>query len=279
MAFLELFDETLDINSTENYELGINAGPDGFSFCLLDTLRNKFVLIRSFEPDDNKYYNSEIISEIIQKDDFLTKPYRKVRIITPSQKFTLVPSPLYDPAKKDEYFTFNQRLEPGRKIFSNRIQDPDSFVIFSVQEAMHELFTEVYPGVDPCIHIVPLFDHISHARKSVSGNYIHIHVERDYFNLIIFSSKLEFCNTFSYRNISDILYFVMNVFNKLAIRQEQTVFFSGLTEKYDELSSNFSIYVRTVKFAVPGSRFTFSYVFNGIELHRHLNLFNIFNCA
>ena len=36
MPFLELFDETLDINSTENYELSVQVSPDGLSFCLLD---------------------------------------------------------------------------------------------------------------------------------------------------------------------------------------------------------------------------------------------------
>ena len=48
MPFLELFDETLDINSTENYELSVQVSPDGFPFCLLDTIRNKYVLLRSF---------------------------------------------------------------------------------------------------------------------------------------------------------------------------------------------------------------------------------------
>ena len=54
MPFLELFDETLDINSTENYELSIQVSPDGLSFCLLDSVRNKFVLFRSFGAEDNK---------------------------------------------------------------------------------------------------------------------------------------------------------------------------------------------------------------------------------
>jgi hypothetical protein len=100
MPFLELFDETLDINSTENYELSVQAGPDGFSFCLLDTIRNKFVLIRAFEPDENKYYNSEKINEFISADDFLLKRYKKINILMPSAKFTLVPAPLFDPGKK-----------------------------------------------------------------------------------------------------------------------------------------------------------------------------------
>ena len=279
MPFLELFDETLDINSTDNYELAIQLSPDGLSFCLLDTIRNKFVLIRSFEPEENKYFNTEKIKELISKDDFLTKHYKKICIITPTPKFTLVPSPLFDPGKKDEYFAFNHIREEESLIISNKLYDPDLFSVFSLSKLFSDLISDFYPGVHPWHHIKPLFDHISHSRKTVNGNYIHIHVEKEYFNLIIFNNnQLIFCNTYTYRNISDILYFVLNVFKKLDIKQEETIFLSGLTEKYDDLSSNLSIYIRNLKFAEPTGKFTFSYVFNDSDLHRFLNLFSVVNC-
>ena len=279
MPFLELFDETLDINSTENYELSIQVSFDGLSFCLLDAIRNKYVLIRVFEPDDNKYYTSDSVKELFRKDDFLLKRYKSVRLIMPSPKFTLVPAQLYDPAKKDEYFLFNHIKEDDKVIITNKLPDPDSFLIFSVSKSLTDLLKTLYPGIYPWHHIKPLFNHVSHFRKSRNGNYIHIHVERDFFNIIVYNSEvLKFCNSFNYRNISDILYFVLNVFKKLDLNQEETIFFSGLTEKYDDLSSNFSIYVRNIRFAEPAGNFTFSYVFNDAELHHFLNLFTAINC-
>lgn len=279
MPFLELFDETLDINSTENYELSLQVSPDGFSFCLLDDIRRKYVLIRSFEPDENKYFNTEKLKELLSKDDFLTRKYKKVNVVMPSPKFTLVPAPLFDPAKKDEYFTFNHIAEENNTIIANKLSDPDSFLVFSVSQPICELINNTFPGIHPYHHIKPLFNHISHVRKSIHGNYIHVHVEKEFFNLIIFNNNiLKFCNTFNYRNISDILYFVLNVFRSMDIKQEETIHFSGVTEKYDDLSSGFSIYVRNIKFAAPTGNFTFSYVFNDTELHRFLNLFTVVNC-
>ena len=279
MPFLELFDETLDINSTENYELSLQLSPDGFAFCILDTIRNKFVLIRAFEPDENKYFNTDKIKELLNNDDFLLRRYKKINAVMPAKKYTIVPTPLFDPGKKDEYFTFNHIMEDDNLILSNKLNDPDAFLIFSVQKPFSDLINSFYPGVLPYHHIKPLLDHISHNRKTVSGNYIHIHVEREFFNLIIFNNNiLNFCNSFNYRNISDILYFVLNVFKNLDIKQEETIHFSGLTEKYDDLISNFSIYVRHIKFAEPSGNFTFSYVFNDMEIHRFLNLFSVVNC-
>jgi hypothetical protein len=279
MPFLELFDETLDINSTENYELSVQVSQDGFAFCLLDTIRNKFVLIRSFEPEESKYFNADGINEILLKDDFLTKRYRKVNALMPSARFTIVPAPLFDPGKKDEYFTFNHLSDDGSIIISNKLNDPDSFLVFSVPRAFVDILNSFHPGLIPYHQVKPLLNYISHSRKSVNGNYIHIHVEREFFNLIIFEHNLmKFCNSFKYRNITDILYFALNVFMNLGINQEETIHLSGLTEKYDDISSNFSLYIRNVKFAEPAGNFTFSYVFNDTALHRFLNLFSLINC-
>ena len=279
MPFLELFDETLDINATENYELSVQVSPDGLSFCILDTIRNKFVLIRAFEPEENKYLNADKISELINKDDFLSKHYKKVNIITPSRKFTLIPPPLYDPAKTEEYFTFNHIMDEGNLIISNKITDPDLYLVFAVSKPISDLIISFYPEIHLLHHIIPLLDHIARNRRTVHGNYIHIHVERDFFNLIVFDHNiLKFCNTFNYRNTTDILYFVLNVFKNLNINQEATIYFSGLTKKHDKLTSDFSMYIRNIKFAEPSGNFNFSYVFNEMDLHRFLNLFTVVNC-
>jgi hypothetical protein len=280
MPFLELFDETLDINSTENYELSVQMSRDGLAFTLLDTLRNKYILLRSHEPDDNKYLASDRMDEIISKDDFLTKRYKKVNLIIPSYRFTLIPSPLYDPAKKEEYFVFNHIREESDLILVNKISDPDAYIIFSVPKFQSDILSSFWPSVHPFHHTKPLMNQLTHNSRSVDGFYVHIHVEREFFNLFIFNnSSLKFSNTFNYRNISDILYFALNVFRNMGIKNDNTVHFSGMTGKYDDIYSNFAMYIKDIKFTGPSGTFTFSYVFNDIELHRFINLFTATLCV
>jgi len=279
MPLLELFDETLDINSTDNYELSVQAGEEEISFSLLDRIRNKFVLLRSYEAGENKKFNPEMMYDILRRDDFLMRRFRKTNIVLPASRSTLVPSPIFDPGKKNLYFAFNHISDDNDVIISNKLSDPDAFLVFAISKPVNELIRNSYPGVLPQHHLRPLLWHISHNRKNTAGNYLHVHVEREFFNLIIFDNRtLRLCSTFSYRNISDIMYFVLNVFNKLEISQEETINLSGLAERYDDLHSNFSLYIRNVKFAEPAGIFSFSYIFNEMALHRYINIFNVVSC-
>jgi hypothetical protein len=64
----------------------------------------------------------------------------------------------------------------------------------------------------------------------------------------------------------------------MGIINNETIHLSGLTEKYDDLYSNIALYIRNIKFTGPSGNFSFSYVFNDIELHRYINLFSVTNC-
>jgi len=279
MPFLELFDETLDINSTENYDLTIQLSRDEVSLCILDTIRNKFILLRAFTPDSSKNFSHDQLEELITKDDFLGKKYRKIYLVLPSAKSTLVPAALYDPAKKDEYFSFNFTISESNSILTNKLNDPDSYLLFSVSKPVSDLIRVHYPQSLPVHHLKPLLHQIQHTEKSSSDYYIYAHVEASFFNLIIFDNhRLKLCNSFVYRNTSDIMYHILNVFKSLNIRQEESIILSGQTERYDDLYSSLSLYIRSVKFAEPTGNFTFSYVFNEAALHRYINLFTAGTC-
>jgi hypothetical protein len=279
MPFLELFDETLDINSTENYELSVQVSYDDLSFCLLDTLRNKFVLLRSYEPEEKLRFDPSRLGEIINMDDFLTRKFKKINIITPSPKSTLVPGPLFDDSKKYEYFNFNQIPSGGESVLANKLQDPDIFIIFSLHEGIINTVNSAFPGSTFMHQLKPLFQYINFNRRSIGSNNIHIHLEGDYLNMVIFDQNaLKFCNTFHYSTISDIQYYVLYVLKRMNIRQEETICFSGKTVNQKDILSSFSNYLSTIKFAVPEGNYTFSYVFNETELHKFLNIFSAVNC-
>jgi len=279
MPLKELFDETLDINATQNYELTVEMEAHSLSFCILDGIRNKFIMFRSYVPDNHKKFTPDQLREIMYKDDFLGKSYRAIRAILPSSRFTMIPTALYDPGKKEEYFGFNHPAEESSIILTDRLSDPDSWLLFSVFRPFSEIISEKWSLVVPQHHLRPLFCQVNQERKHYSGFYIHAHIEPDFFNLLIFGENtLLLANSYQYRNATDIMYHILNAFRIIGIKQEETIVLSGHTDRFDDLSSNLMMYIRNVKFINFSGSQTFSYVFNDIPVHRYINLFSAGNC-
>lgn len=278
MPFLELYDETLDINSTENYELSVQISSDDISFCLLDTLRNKFVMLRSYEPEDNSRFDPYRLNEIIRKDDFLPRKFRKTNIITPTQRSTLVPGPLFEDSRKEDYLDFNQKKADRERVMISKIKNSDIYAIFSLQEGFADLLKGLFPEGNIMHSLKPLFQYVHFNRRS-TGNNIHLHFEKDYLDTVIFDpNELKFCNTFNFKSRSDIEYFVLYVLKKMNVRQDETIYLSGRTKEKEELRHAFSKYLTDVRFALPQGNYTFSYVLSEAELHRFLLLFSAVNC-
>ena len=96
--------------------------------------------------------------------------------------------------------------------------------------------------------------------------------------VIFVPDELTFCNTFYYKSLSDIEYYMLYVLRRLNIRQNEAVYLSGRTKRDQEVLREMSGYLSNLRFALPQGNYTFSYVLNETELHRYLLLFSAVNC-
>jgi hypothetical protein len=276
----ELFDETLDINSTTNYEISIQVSLNGFSFCLLDTLRNRFVMLREYKLNGRESELTNQVMNILNSDEFIGKQYRKYRVLFSSPQCTMVPAALYDPALKDNYFKLNFNLEESNVVSNNQISETDSFLLFDLRKDLLDLIVTAFPEASLSHQARPLLYGGYHRSRSLKERYIQIHIEDTYFNLIVIDDKkLEFFNTFKFRNTSDILYFLLLSFEQLGITGDEQVWISGDIEINDDLHISMSRYIKRIKFAIPEGQFSLSYIFDSIGTHKYINLFNISSCA
>ena len=276
----ELFDETLDINATNNYEISIQVSLNGFSFSLLDIHRNKFVMLREYKLSGRDSDLCKQIEEIIYKDDFLGKPYHKYRLVYIFEKTTLIPTGLFDPAVKDDYFTLNHILEDNYIVSNNRIVEPDSFLLFDIRQDLQELLIRAFPEASLSHHLKPLLFTFFNNSTNQTERYIHINIEDTYFNVVVLDKgKMEFINTFRYRNSSDILYYLLYTFEKMNIDKNEVVHITGLVDMGDELYNNMARYINKIKLEKPVGNWSLSYVFDSIFTYRYSNLFNIVSCV
>ncbi len=276
---LELLDETLDINSTENYDLTLELSEEGVSIVLLDLLRGKYVLLRHYpvqKPTDDLH---QTMSDVVESDDFLRRRYRKVFIITPCLQYTLVPAPVYDPALKDAYFRFNHTAQEKAPVLSNTLPFPGAIVIFSPDSEAMEVINSKWRDVNPWHHTKPLLHHVFSASRSSDERYVHLHFEKSFVTVVIVEKKnLVFCNSFPCTALADAGYFLFSVLEKRSVGKDETIHISGMLEPYSEGHLSILNFAENVRFSAPLIRKSFSYVMNEVHLHRWLNLFTASSC-
>ena len=270
----ELFDETLDINATENYDLTVEISEEGISLAVLDLLRGKYVMLRHYPLINHEESKINTLEGIIAGDDFLQRHYRKVIAVTPSPESTLVPSPLYDPALKDDYFRFNIPASESTNIFSNPLPFPGAVVLFTPMQGVTEILASHWPGLTPWHHTRPLLHHAFTTGRSSDDRYLHLHVEKSFVTIIIIEKRnLAFCNSYRCTTPGDAAYYLFNVFEKTGVRNNETLHVSGAIEPYGEMHLSILNFTESVRFSTPSVRHSFSYVMNEIPMHRWLNLF------
>ncbi|MDT8402408.1 MAG: DUF3822 family protein [Bacteroidales bacterium] len=276
----ELFDETLDINSTNNYEISIQLGLNGFSFCLLDNLRNRFVMFRDYKLSGKEAGIINEIRDIAEKDEFLSREYRRYRIVFNTEQSTIVPASLYDPAAKNEYFELNHALRDNYLVANNKLTEPDAYLLFGVRKDIFDLAINLFPDASVAHQLKPLLNSSFRQARKNKDRYIRVHFDNGFFTLILVADNdLQFFNTFRVRNDSDILYYLMNTFNHFKVEKDHKVYLSGSIFKFDDLYNNLLRYIKTLKFATPEGDFSMSYIFDEMASHQYCNLFNIVNCA
>jgi hypothetical protein len=282
MLQYELLDETLDINKTQFYHLSIQVQPDGFLFAILDPGEAKYMGLKRYSyektPDPERLY--EHIRDILQKDPFLQQSYREVSLIHSESRSTLLPAALFEQDRLKLYFEFNHRLGDLDELHYNYLKPADAYIVFPVYSEIASLYSKKWVNTRFFHQATPLIDRLL-TGEDKTGKYAGINFNEDHFDIcVIEQGQLKYHNNFRFRNEEDLLYFVLFVFDKLELSQEETpVQLSGEIDKFSERPQRLKRYIRKLSFpqAPPGFRYPAS--FHKVQEHSLLNLLRIYRCG
>jgi len=275
------FDETSDINQTSNYSLSIRLSADGFSFCILDEIRNKYIGIKHFPiAFDPKHY-PEKISEIFENEEYLSRNYKKVRVLFQESRSTLIPLPLFDQQHIKELAGFNFDSIEDETVLFNKIHKINSYTLFPVSLKIKELIDKKFSNVQYFHQSQPLIENALHQGKGKSNSdRIHISVTGNNIDIcLIKSARFELFNSYSFSAIQDILYYTLNLYEQFKISPDKSdLCLSGEIQKHDELWTGFSRYIRNISLEIPSDIQSRSYKFNELPVHAFTHFLNLPQC-
>ncbi len=277
-------DETFDLNQTKNYYISIQAGLNGYSFSVLDPLRNKYILLKHFQFSGELTEDllEEKISYIQDNDEFLTRDYKSVFFSYLSPKYTLIPGPLFNKDNLRKYFEFNHVLDDLDEIHYNEFRSIDAYNLFVIPTEISNIVYKKYRNVRYFHQATPLIEHglITHGGKSSK----HIAIVNIYGNnadvCVIQRDSLLLCNSFQWKNENDLIYFILYVYEQLKLDGIETpLYLLGDIPKNSPVYEMLKSYIKKIGFEKRSSHFVYSYTFNEVDAHRFINLLNLKLCV
>ncbi len=285
MGDLNITDKYFDNNLTSLYHLSIQLVPDGFSFCIRDVVRNKYIKFREQKVEalskDLPYeYYCQYFYDFLINEPLFKRQFKKVSILYHTQNATLVPLSIYDSSRLQQLFYLNFPSIQNQDIFSNRLNNTDNVLVFSMPECINKVLSRQFENYKVFHHGYPLIDNSLMLPKGNKTSSIYINVSQGNLDVcLIRNNELELYNNFSYTGENDIIYHVLNICDPIEKSSKPgELFIAGNILEYPSLLANFERYFDKVNTWRVLDDIKFSDTFLPLSLNKYSPLFSLYKC-
>lgn len=276
MLDFQLIDETFDKNNTTNYGLSIQVFLNGFSFCIFDTIRQKFILL-----EKNTFDDFALLLNSFDENIFFKYKYKVVKIIIESERSTLLPEGLFSKENINKIYNYNFGDSEDLKIYYNKLKTANSYIIYSANKEVINKLNSVFTNYIIYNQATPFIENtlIENKNKLLYPK-IFINSSLNFYDiLIVEKNEITLHNTYTYKSIDDFVFYAMNIFEQHNLNPENIKLeIMGLIDEKSDLLKLLKKYIKKISIAKRSKDFTYSYTFNQINQHEYFNLFNTVKC-
>ncbi len=279
-------DDVFDVDLIAQYILSLQLGNDSFRFCVVDSVFKKCLWLEdyNFQPVFSAEQTINQLEQIYDEHQVLRAGFWKdIRLSFRNQNFTLVPNVLFKSQNASDYLKVsNGHYIPDKDVFYHH-HASDGFVnVFKADHKVLEWFNSAYSSRDihPLHQNSSFIEGVIQQKLSFNERAMFISIEKNYITIVIRQEKqIEFCNTFTYQNEQDFVYYVMLVMDGLQLNPDECkVILLGEIVDKSPVFSNLFKYVRNISLGNRPTHLRFSYRFDEVLEQRYFDLYNIYLC-
>ncbi|MBI3502809.1 MAG: DUF3822 family protein [Bacteroidetes bacterium] len=259
---INFVDESFDEAKANQYHLSILTNGDKFIFSILDTNSNKYLSLQS-------------------EKKFPKLNFKSVSCVIAHNKFTLIPSALFEEEKKESLLGFNHEIKKDEEVFVNALHNLDAKNIFAVSKNLVSEIRNKFSNINFIHSSTAFIEGLLVQYKNNSGKKVFVNFYSSHFEIVILEGKeLLFSNAFNFQTPEDIAYYILFIYEQLNLNPETIeLILSGEIEKPAKEYSLLYTYIRNMKFASRPDGFKYSYKFEEIPSHKYFSLFTQYLCA
>lgn len=283
-------DPGLNYLFTSNYDLSIRILPDGFSYAIFDTLKEKFIAVEEFAfkttlalpPNPGSKDYIDWLDRIFVHTYLLKEKFNKVLLLVGGIKYTLMPAPVFNPSHARKYLDFNHPPEQEEVVSFDMIKSPESNLVYTIPGNLNSWIVNHFPNsrrFHVCSSLIRNF--YMHFRGGSPVTRVLVNVQARHADIVVLKdSGFHYCNSFLYSIVTDLLYYLLFVYEQLKINTEESLLFlSGAISTDSELNRLLKTYIRYVELIPEIQDNKFSPAFDHASLHRYFDILNVSVCG
>jgi hypothetical protein len=281
-AVISIVDESLEMNKDIRCDLFAGVSATELSLALLDKKQNKFLALEIFQNDGiaESSNHEGWLKEIPGKSNLLKNfKFKSTTVAVVNETTTLVPSALFREEDAAKYFRFNFEKNDS-PVFSEQVRAFDVVNVFGLPVSAHVSLNGLFSNPSIHHHTTALLEGVRLSIKPQQEKTLVLNIRTGYVDILVMEGKkLVLINSFSYKNMDDLVYYVMFACDRLQLNPETvSTFIAGEVQKESAVYHLLYKYIRNIKFLSRPAPFDFSYVFNEIPAHFYFNLFSLALC-
>lgn len=279
------FDPEASRLSSHFSQIFILPGPASFQYAILDTEKNMFVGLADYrlpKNTENSWQYTARLNRIFSSDPFLQKKYPAVIFGINSPYHILVPAELYDAGKATSLLELHFRLPENIIAATDRLEEVGAYHVFGNEDVIQGFIRD--KAADSLIvhRSTALIKAVNLLHRQLNDPVsVYLNLNENQLDIVFFrNGKLEFFNSFPYREKEDILYFTLYTLEQLDLRPDgiKLILSGGLLGETDT-EALLRQYIRTVTFTGPMPGFGFHNIFKPAPLYRYFQLFALALCG
>ncbi|MGL5681508.1 MAG: DUF3822 family protein [Marinifilaceae bacterium] len=210
----------VEANSTQ-YTLSIRLQADGFSFMARDEESLLALKERRLISEE------DTLETLLLSEPMLLLPYRKCYIFVENKDKIIIPEVFFNPETVSKVFALSCPVLPGSTLVYNHVKSVYAYVVQAWDTAITSLVAKHFPTAKMVNELSAIGFNFKDGVSNSCRLLIDIHA--NHFNFIILENKeLLFYNAFGYNTTTDIIYYILNTLQQVAIKEISDCYVTGV---------------------------------------------------
>lgn len=279
-------DEKFDIDHLHNYSLSIQLGVRDVQICVIDSKKNRVLVVEDYLLLNIKTVNSRLaaVKKLVDNHRFVKAGFwKEVKISVKTHKFTLVPAPHFVEEARVDYLAINSAINPKiEDVYFYKHINSSTCDIFAADSRLINWFKSLYPSKP--VNIVhqgsALIQGILRYKDHTHEKMMFCLFDKGILHVVVtWQLRLLYYNQFAVKDAKDYLRYVMIAFKEFGLSQKTTkVSIWGNVTPQTEPVALLKKYIRNISFGHRPSYQKFGYMFDDINEHQYFDVYSIFLC-